>query len=387
MAASLTAQDVARLLAEPSPEMRADLAQKVGDTLGDTGLKPGEIALAHDIVRILAWDVEEQVRAALSHGLRHARTLPRDVALKLAEDVDTVALPLLADSLMLSDDDLVAIVRHGSLRKQETIAGRPGLGEVMSDALIIHGGEPAVVVLMNNRTARIAEASMNRAVTRFEGSERVKRAMVLRDSLPATVAERLAALVSKELQEHLVRTHALSPEVAADIVLTAREHAVIRLSMGSSDEDLQRMVTQMQHNGRLTPTLMLRAMCTGDIGFFEAALAVKAGVPLENAQALVHDRGRAGFAALYRKAALPEQLYAAMRAAVDVVDETGFDGNPRDLERFRARVISRVLTLVESVDPADADYLLDKLGDVLVHAPDPSVFTGGRLEPYYRPPL
>ena len=66
---------------------------------------------------------------------------------------------------------------------------------------------------------------------------------------------------------------------------------------------------------------------------------------------------------------MPEALYCAVRAAVDVVDESGFDGEPRDLERFRSRVITRVLTLVETVDSADADYLLDKLADVLVHPP------------------
>jgi len=66
---------------------------------------------------------------------------------------------------------------------------------------------------------------------------------------------------------------------------------------------------------------------------------------------------------------MPDALFGAVRAAVDVVDELKFDGEPHDLERFRARVISRVLTLVETVDPADADYLVDKLGDVLVHAP------------------
>ncbi|MDR3533794.1 MAG: hypothetical protein P4L90_24935 [Rhodopila sp.] len=53
----------------------------------------------------------------------------------------------------------------------------------------------------------------------------------------------------------------------------------------------------------------------------------------------------------------------------DVIEETGFVGQARDLERFRARVISRVLTLVDSVDVSDADYLIDKSGDVLVHAP------------------
>jgi hypothetical protein len=34
-------------------------------------------------------------------------------------------------------------------------------------------------------------------------------------------------------------------------------------------------------------------------------------------------------------------------------------------------VISRVLTMAEYVDTADADYLIDKLGDILEQAPDP----------------
>ena len=92
-------------------------------------------------------------------------------------------------------------------------------------------------------------------------------------------------------------------------------------------------------------------------------------MPLDNAQILIHEPSRRGLAALYRKAKMPEALYGAVLAAVDVVDETGFDGEARDLERFRSRVISRILTLVENVDQSDADYLLDKLGDVLVHTP------------------
>ncbi len=62
---------------------------------------------------------------------------------------------------------------------------------------------------------------------------------------------------------------------------------------------------------------------------------------------------------------MPANLYDAIRAAVDVVDETGFDGDARDLERFRARIITRVLTVTEAIEPADADYLVDVLGDVL----------------------
>jgi uncharacterized protein (DUF2336 family) len=369
MAASLSSQDVARLLAEPSPDMRAELAGKIAADLSGTALTAAELKLAQDIVRILAWDVEEKVRAALSRGLRHSPNLPSDVAKRLADDIEYVALPMLADSLVLTDEDLVEIVRRGSSLKQEAIASRPNLTETVSDALITHGEEPAVVVLMSNDTAKITEAGFNRAITRFGDSKRVTEAMVLRTSLPITVAERLVTMVSKVLQTHLMETHNLSPAIAADIMLSSREHAIIHLSFGASDEELRQMVTQMHSNDRLTPSLVLRALCTGDIGFFEAAMAVKGGVSLENAQILIHEPSRRGLAALYRKAMMPQGLYSAVRAAVDVVDDTSFDGQARDLERFRARVITRVLTLVDDVDPSDADYLLNKLGDVLVHAP------------------
>jgi uncharacterized protein (DUF2336 family) len=371
MPASLSSHDVARLMAEPSPDLRVELAGKLAADLSGNTLTATEVALAQDIVRILARDVEEKVRASLSRGLRHASNLPRDVARRLADDVEYVALPLLADCLVLTDEDLIEIVRGGSCLKQEAIASRANLPEIVSHSLIMHAQEPAVVVLMGNNTANIADDSFDRAVNRFAASTRVKEAMVLRDKLPAAVAERLVTMVSKALQAHLVMTHALAPATATDIVLNAREQAIIHLSWGASDVDLRRMVTQMHCNGRLTPSLILRALCTGDIAFFEAAMAVRGDVPLENAQVLIHEPGRRGLEALYRKAAMPEVLYGAVLAAVDVVDEIGFDGQARDLERFRSRVITRVLTLVETVDEADADYLLDKLGDVLLHSPLP----------------
>jgi uncharacterized protein (DUF2336 family) len=369
MASSLTAHDVARLMSEPSPDLRAELAEKVAADLSANGLTPAEVKLAQDIVRVLARDVEEKVRASLSRALRHSPNLPRDVARKLAEDIEFVSLPMLADSLVLTDQDLIEIVRLGSSIKQEAIASRPNLAETVSDALVTHGEEPAVVVLMANNSAKIAEATFHRAATRFANSDNVKEAMVLRETLPITVAERMVTMVSKALQAHLVNAHALAPATAANIVMTSREHAIIRLSLGASDEELRHMVAQMHRNGRLTPSLVLRALCTGDIAFFEAAMAAKSDVPLDNAQILIHEPSRRGLKALYRKAAMPEALFLAIQAAVDVVDELQFDGEPRDLERFRERVISRVLTLVETVDAADADYLLEKLGDVLVHAP------------------
>ena len=127
------------------------------------------------------------------------------------------------------------------------------------------------------------------------------------------------------------------------------------------------MVMQMHSNGRLTPSLILRALCTGDIAFFEASMAARSNLPLQNAQILIHEPSRQGLAALYRKAEMPEALFGVVQAAVETIDDIRFDRQPRDLKRLRSRVISRVVKFIDDVDPAEADYLLNKLEDALAH--------------------
>ena len=121
----------------------------------------------------------------------------------------------------------------------------------------------------------------------------------------------------------------------------------------------------MHRHRRLTPFLVLRALCLGDLAFFEIAMAVMAKVPVRNARILIHDAGPNGLASLYEKAGMPPRLLPAVRVAVDVVRGTEFDGGERDRERYRSRVITRILTQFEDLPQEDLDYLLDKLGDVL----------------------
>ena len=124
----------------------------------------------------------------------------------------------------------------------------------------------------------------------------------------------------------------------------------------------------MHRSNRLTPLLVLRALCLGDMEFFETALAVMAGVPVQNARILIHDAGGRGLTSLYEKAKMPPQLLRAVRVAVDVVRGTELDGGEHDLERYRARVITRILTQFDDLPQEELNYLLDKLNDVLTIA-------------------
>ena len=365
MASSLTQADVAHLLAEPSPSVRAEVADKLAREIDGTSLTEAELRIAHDIVRIMAQDAELAVRRALSESLRSATQLPRDVALRLAKDVEAVALPILISSPVLTDADLMALVKSGSSSKQEAIASRTSVSEQVAGALVTHGSEGAVATLMGNAGAHITAASLGSAIDRFGDSDRVKTAMVYRAELPVAIAERLVVIVSEMLQSYLVRHHELPVAAATDIVLRSRERATLQVSIGSGEQELERLVRQMHRNQRLTPLLVLRALCLGDLAFFEAAMAVMAKVPVTNARILIGDAGPSGLASLYEKAGMPPRLLPAVRVAVDVVRGTEFDGGEHGRERYRSRVITRILTQFEDLPQEDHDYLLDKLGDVL----------------------
>ncbi len=368
MTAHLTKEDVERLMKEPSAAVRAEVAGKLAQDIDNPTLSESEMNLAQEVVRLMAKDIETSVRQALSENLRHATRLPHDVALSLANDIEIVALPILTDSDVLTDRDLLDIIGKGSPQKHEAIAARKEVSPVVSEAIITTAGEKAVTKLMNNEGAQISEVSYAKAMDRFEKSETVKEAMVKRPVLPVTVAERLTTVVSEKLRDYLVTHHELSTAVASDLVLQSRERTIVELAGGSTEAEIEKLVSQMHAHGRLTPSIILRALCVGDVLFFEAALAVRANIPLLNARILIHDGGQLGLKTLYARAGMPPNMLPVVCAALEVVHETEMDGQAYDRERYRATVIERVLTQFEDVGSEDFDYLLSKLGDIMSEA-------------------
>ena len=93
--AHLTANDVERLLSEPSAELRAETVAKIAADFESEYMDDRARSIAEDIFRVLLRDVEVRVRAALSENLKDSQILPHDIALSLAKDVIEVAEPVL----------------------------------------------------------------------------------------------------------------------------------------------------------------------------------------------------------------------------------------------------------------------------------------------------
>ncbi len=358
----LSLQDVQALLANPAPEQRAKVAGQLAVDIDAGRLSKAEWAMAIEIMRTMASDAEMMVRHAVAASLKNSDSLPRDLALQLARDDVNVAQPILENSPVLSDDDLMSILADGNGAKQTAIARRPEVSEVLASAIVETGNAAAVTTLVSNEGAMLSEVLLQKTIDRYASFETVKAAMVHRNELPVTITERLVTLVSERMQVTLAARHKLPEDMATDIILDARERATVGfLVKGASPGDTQALVQQLHARGRLTPSLILRALCTGDLRFVEDAMAEISGTSSEKASLLIHDAGNLGLKALYKKCAFPETLYPAFRVAVDIINETGFDGGHHDRERFARRVIERILTKHQDMESPDLDYLLGKL--------------------------
>jgi len=365
-AASLSAQDVGRLLSDPSAEVRAETAAKVAGQFGIGGLTASEREIAQEIFRVMAKDIEVLVRETLSQSLKEVPDVSSDVARILAEDEnDSVALPILEFSKALSEEDLVEIIGVCKPNRHVAVARRENVSEKVSEAIVEKGNEDAVVALVSNQTANIGEKTYDKVIDKFGENERVQEPIVKRDKLPLAIAERLVATVSDSLKQYLVTHHELSPEVASDLLLESRERAVVRLLQDDDNSpDVSELVEQMDVNGRLTASIILRALCTGDLNFFEAAIAHKAHVELNNARVLIHDDGDLGMKALYEKASLPMRLYPAFRSAIDIAKISEAERSDKGPDWRSRLIMERVLTQFEGVvdlDSEDVDYLLGRL--------------------------
>ena len=360
--AALSQGDLRRLVRGETVDERAAAAHKLCRRIDEAAPAGEDRRIAQEILRVMAADPAEPVRRAVAVTLRESFVPPRDVALKLARDVESVATPILANSPVFTDEDLIEIIRYAGPVRQMAIATRSSLTERVTSVLAEHGAEVAVRVACINDNAIFSEAGLQRTVSRFASSQPLLGSIACRRTLPPSVAERLVNMVSERMRDHLINHHALPPETALQIAVGARERATIDLvDQAGRATDMEHFVERLQAEGQLTASFLLRALAHGHMTFFEWAVSALAKAPHHRTWLMIHDAGALGLRAIYERAGLPTRLFAAFQAGVEAYRSMEFDGGPRDQQRFQQRMLERFLTQPTPTPHAELDYLLGKL--------------------------
>ena len=364
--AKLTQKDVDLLLANPSAHVRSDTAKKVSEQYKTQTLSQTEKKIAEDIFRLISNDVEIQVRADLSDSLKNCSFLPHDIVDKIIKDVATVAMPMIQYSDVLTERDLIDIVKSHDEDKQIAVANRENVPSRVAEILIEDASETPVVILVSNYGARISDYGYDKLLERFQNNENIHRPLLMRPKVPVYVLEKLITHVSDELKRQLLTRRDLPAQLITTLVSQTREKAILSLSEASTEEDVRTLVIHLNGVDRLTPNLILRSVCVGDVKFFEYAMAIKAGIPIRNARILIYDSGTLGLERLYEEAGLPPELYPAVRLAVKTFREMLEETEDGYRDHFGRRMVERLLMLFDDnnihLDETDRDYFLQKIG-------------------------
>ncbi len=364
----LTREDLKKLLADPSEDRRVETVTKLTEDYNQGSLSDSENQLAQEIFRVLLQDAAVRVREALALNLKENATVPHDVAVTLAKDVESVSLPVLEFSEVLSDSDLIEIIQSQNVEKQKAIAGRKQVSEGVSDALVETDNEQVVTRLVANEGAQISEDSLKHVLETLGDNEGVQAALAQRNNLPVVIVEKVMTVMADHFKNELMAKQGVPNDVLTDLILQTWERATISLSGEHDQDQLERLVRHLHDDGNLSHSLLLRALCLGDIRFFETAIAVLADVPIQNARLLIHDSGSTGLETICGKADMPKSFFPAVCAAIAISHETDLDGEEQDMERYKRRMIERILSQYGEQElelgEEDLEYLLAKMGSL-----------------------
>jgi uncharacterized protein (DUF2336 family) len=302
---------IGTLLVDKDVDARAEIARRVGERLSVDDLPEVERRAAEALARTLVEDAIERVRCELSEALKSARHVSRDVALKIAHDVDKVSCPFLEVTEIFSEEDWQQLVLTISRGARISVARRKSMSEALAVSLAEIGDTLVAQTLVENPAAPMTPPVCTPIMERFEASTWVLDKMAERDDLYVEVASRLIGKVSAAARHKLKETYDVHEE-AEEMLVEVERSALVKLICQAPEARMPSLAKQIYANGQLTFELMLHALQGGSLGFFEAALAILSKMSGETIATIV-ERGSDGhLTALLSKVGVPRDIYAEL---------------------------------------------------------------------------
>ena len=303
-----------RFLAEDAdPQVRAELAQKIGRLLPHLLASERErvCELTLETLQRLANDQLTRVRSILAREIKSLDCVPKDIVLALARDVDeSVSVPILEYSPLLSDNDLVEII--ASARAQSALAAvacRRGVSERVCETIIASLDVVAVAALLANPNARIRENTLERIIDHARAIEEWHGPLVARSDLSLRALRRISGFVGVELLRVLAARHGLDEDTLQYLKRALRHRLEDDDTQGRSNDDKAAAeVMAARDRGALDEHYVEEAVEAGQREVLIESLALLAHVSRSVIEKIFSSRSSKAVTALAWKAGLTMRI-------------------------------------------------------------------------------
>jgi uncharacterized protein (DUF2336 family) len=257
------------------------------------GLNSRERELMREILRRLTRDVEMAIRIALAERLSEDTTAPHDLILLLVDDSIEVARPLIINSPLLTESDVLRLIAEAGISHQEAVAARPHIAVPVTDALARSDHETVLVALVRNATAKISHASYETLVQKSRALTGLQEPLVSRPDLPPQLANKMCEWVSDALQSYIKTNYSMAAKNVENALSQAR---VVLKSEPAGPHDppadsAQKLIEKMAASGQLKAGFLMRVLSQGQTDLFDLAFARLMGLELNTFRKTFYEGG------------------------------------------------------------------------------------------------
>jgi uncharacterized protein (DUF2336 family) len=250
---------------------------------GEAMKAPALQALLSSIFMSLVVEAERDIRQRLADKLAAADWPPPALVNVLALDDIEIARPVIAQSPVLQDADLIRLLVEATIEHQIEVARRPNLGRGVVRE-ILKEAEPAVLTaLAQNHTAELGYDDMAALVRMAKELASLRVPLSSHPRLSQGLASKLYLWVGLALRTQLAERFRLDVK-QLDRTLAAAvaeaEHGIIaespppRLSREGEQEEMElRLVEKLHAAGQLRAGYLVRALRERRLSLFSASLA------------------------------------------------------------------------------------------------------------------
>lgn len=295
-------QKLHSLTTDERPMARLELTSAVAELLA-MELSPREAELIADVLIGLMRQAELDLRKALAEQLSSMENVPLRLVLQMANDDIDVAGSILSKSVVLSDLDLIYIIKAKTEEYWQAIAKRPAMSDQIINILVDTKEGKTVETLVSNTNITLTEYGVDVAADMGCKNEAIAKPLLQREEVSADIAKRLYAHVGQALKEHITQQYNL--EIGGSIANLVDEVIIEFQDAADGSEHLPTPAMLLDANrykqkGLLSVKLILGTLRRGQIQSFIAQFSRLTGMSPETVLDILQQPSGQGLAVACR---------------------------------------------------------------------------------------
>lgn len=251
-----------------------------------------------EIFMVIARQAERDIRKALSDSLASAEWAPPALIAMLALDEIEIARPVIANSPLLKDQDLLRVLVEATIEHQIEVARRPRISGRVADAIIDRGEPASLTALAGNKTAEVSEDALGRLIEQSRRVAALRAPLTRHPRLNDALATQLYQWVGQALREAIGERFRIDETKLAEAIDTVTRPAAPPpgaepLGIEASEEVVdheemeRRLVAKLQSAGQLRAGFLIRAVREKRLTLFEHGLSALGGFPVTHIRAAI----------------------------------------------------------------------------------------------------